>query len=220
MEYSHSSRPAFAVPRGPWLVLAVIACSMTWGCQFRTYAGRGGALGGLLGAGVGAAIGEANDNPLAGAAIGSAVGAMTGGAVGESIDEVDARNQARVEGLRREFAENGLSVQDVVHMSQAGLGDLVIAQQIQAQGLREPILPEQLIWLKQQGVSDTVMAAMQAAGGSPIAASTSVAAPPPVIVEEYHFGPSWGWGLGPRCGPGFPRHRGRGGVSWGVTIGN
>lgn len=57
-------------------------------------------------------------------------------------------------------AASGLSADDVIKMSKAGLGDGIIVQQIRKNGQAFDLTPDQLIQLKLAAVSDRVIAAM------------------------------------------------------------
>lgn len=158
------------------------------GCRSPYYADQGALLGGLAGAGVGAAIGEHNDNPLAGAAIGAVVGTLTGAAIGDNIDHDVARNNAIIEQRMGQRLAGAVSIPQVVSMTRAGLSDDVIITHIQANGVAQRPQTGDLIALKEQGVSDRVINAMQSQ--APIAYATPLPPPrpTPVIVEEYYYG--------------------------------
>lgn len=208
--------------RCSYLILLLLFVVGT-GCKSPYHADKGAALGGLTGAAVGAAIGEHNDNPLAGALIGGVVGTITGNAIGESIDEDIARNNAIIEQHIGRRLAGATKLDDVVAMTHAGLGDQVIVTHIQSHGVVQPPNAQDLIFLKQQGVSDVVLNALQ--NQQPITAQAP--APParparPVIIEEHHyvrpayFGP-------PPYHYRYHRHYGprhRKGVHWGISVGN
>ena len=161
--------------------LAVISCVCLFstGCS-QYYAHRGAAWGGLTGAGVGAAIGKANGNTLAGTAIGSAVGAVTGAAVGDAIDEVNYRNEQQ-----RVAQASYATPTDIASMANAGIGSDVIIQHVQANGFSGPLNSADLIWMKQQGVQDDVLRALQDSS-RPVAAAVPIE-PPPMVVEEHYY---------------------------------
>lgn len=204
--------------RSLWLVAAA-ALVLAAGCRSPYYADHGALAGGLVGAGAGAAIGQHNGNALAGAVIGSAVGAITGNAVGESIDEDIARNNAIIEQrMGRQFS-GAVTTTDVVAMSQSGLSEEVIVTHIRANGMAQRPQAGDLIALKNQGVSDRVINAMQQPP-VPRVSQPVYAAPPPVIVEEHYYGRPY---YGPP--PGYWRHHHHGhhrhhrpGVSWGFSF--
>ncbi|MFO0882890.1 MAG: glycine zipper domain-containing protein [Pirellulales bacterium] len=142
------------------LVLTISASAMA---QQPNYTRRGTIVGGLLGAGAGAAIGDGHDRAGTGALIGAAVGAIGGGAIGNSMDNtvtrerVNAENQyyqGLNEGRTQQALANGVTPQDVVAMTQAGLGDDVIATQVRSAGLARPVAMNDLIYMRRAGVSD------------------------------------------------------------------
>ena len=182
------------------------------GCAMDTYGGRGAALGGLSGAAVGAAIGDHSNNALLGSAVGALAGATVGSAVGNQVD-ADVQ-QARFEATQMTQQNMSATLNQVVGMSQQGVSNEVIVNQIRTQGVPRPITSNEVIQLKQQGVSDQVIAALQMS--SPVQ-PVSYAAQSPVIVEEIHH---WGppvvyrpYRRGYSCAP--PHHRG--GLSWGFS---
>ena len=202
-------------------LLIGITCA---GCRSPYYADKGALLGGLTGAGVGAAIGEAtNGKGAAGALVGSAVGAMTGTLIGEGLDEINAKNQAMIEERMGRAMVGAATIQDTVDMTQAGLSDDVIINYLRGNGLTGQLQANDLIYLKQEGVSDAVVRAMQELTN--VAATMPVAVAPgptPMIVEEhYHSSPPWFYRPHPRWGyhyrHGRPR---RNNVSWGFSFGN
>jgi hypothetical protein len=87
-----------------------------------------------------------------------------------------------------------LGVTDVAQMAQAHVSDDVILAQIQATGATFRLSAEDIIWLKQNGVSDRVIQQMQASGAAapgPIAivapAPVYVVDPPPRVYVGYGF---------------------------------
>lgn len=188
------------------------------GCKSPYHADKGAAVGGLTGALAGAAIGEHNDNPLAGALIGGAVGMIAGNAIGESIDEDIARNNAIVEQRMGRRLAGATQLEDVVAMTQAGLGDQVIVTHIQSHGVVQPPTAQDMIFLKQQGVSDVVINTLQSQ--PPITAERVGPPARPVIVEEHHYVQPAYFGPPPRH---YRYHRHyhpshRKGVHWGVSV--
>ena len=166
------------------LFLATIcSISLCSGCRSQSYSGKLALVGGLAGTGAGAAIGERNGNPIAGAVIGGTIGTLAGNAIGQSVDADIARNNAIIEQQLGWRLAGAVTNSDVVSMSQAGLGDDVITTHIRANGVAHPPTVNDMIALKQQGVSDRVINEMQKPPLFPI--------PPPrtgpVVVEEYHY---------------------------------
>ncbi len=200
------------------LPLLLLLALSTAGCQATNYAQRGAALGAATGALTGAAIGKNNGNTGAGAVIGTAMGALTGAAIGEGVDEDIARNNTIIQDrLGRQLA-GAVTVDDVVTMTRASLSDDVIITHIRANGVIQRPQPEDLIKLSTNGVSDTVIKAMQTAT-PPAPPQTPMPRSAPVIVEEHHYVTP----PRPHCHPwyhhGRPRPR-RPGFHWGVTFGH
>ena len=185
------------------------------GCRSPYRSDQGALLGGLGGAGLGAIIGKQTGNTGAGAVIGAAAGAITGAAVGNELDEIDARNRAMIEQqMGRKISAAAVTMHDVVSMSQAGVGDELIVTHLRSHGMAAPPSAQQIIELKQAGVSDRVVQAMQTSPlpptGPPPGAPVIGA---PVIIEEHYYGPPrpyW-----PRGYWGGYRHRG---PRWGVGV--
>lgn len=210
-------RPCISRP----CLVAVLLLAAT-GCRSPYYADRGALFGGLTGAGVGALAGKAAGNTGAGAVIGTAVGALAGAAVGENIDADLARSRAEIEARMGRQMIGAVTPQDVIAMTQAGLSDDVIVTHIRANGVAQPMQVGDLIGLRNMGVRDSVINAMQqtpprgaqmAAAGQPIAVYPGY--PPPVVVAPPYY-PVWG---PPPPAAGFyyrsyPRSR----ASWGVSV--
>lgn len=167
------------------LPLAFVTALMA-GCRSPYYADRGAAVGALTGAGVGAAIGSAKGDTAPGAVIGTAVGALTGALIGEGLDEVNARNQALIEERLGRRIVGAATIQDTIAMSQAGLGDDVIINYLRGNGFTGQLSAQELIRLKQEGVRDAVIGAMQQT--PPVVVMPPVSSSPPVIVEEHYYG--------------------------------
>ena len=180
---------------------------------------RLGILGGLAGAGIGAAIGEDGGDAVPGAVIGGAIGLLSGAGIGGAIDQQEYRNQAHQAAIAQHQAQ-AVSMADVVSMTHAGLGDAVIIDHIRARGVTHRLNASDLIVLKQQGVSDAVLSAMQ---DFPHAAPVVRQTRPVIVQEHYYTHPSPAWWhhrhvhshyrYGPPC-------RSRSNVHWGISFGN
>src|SRR5262245_20045722 len=130
------------------------------GCQSMNYAQRGGVLGGLAGAGIGAAAGESGGDAVPGALIGGAGGALAGSVIGDGVDADVARKQEIEARIGRRLA-GAVTADDAIAMTRAGLSDEVITSHIRANGVAKPLQVNDLIYLRNQGVSDAVIKAMQ-----------------------------------------------------------
>jgi hypothetical protein len=201
--------------------MLILAFTAT-GCQSMSHTDRGAALGALTGALAGGAIGNNNGNTAAGAVIGGAVGALAGTAIGSGVDAEIARNQALIEQRVGRTMEGAVSVQDVMTLSQAGLGDEVIVTHVRANGVAQRPSPQDLIALSQMGVSQPVIQALQTTPPpAPPLPPPVMESPRTVIVEQYRY-------LPPPPPPPFwyhgHYHRGRrpsgSSVHWGLSIRN
>jgi hypothetical protein len=139
------------------LLPALFAC----GCSSMSDTDKGILGGGALGAGVGALLGSAVHRPGAGAAIGAGVGAVTGGLVGNASDKEKAA-EARAAAAT---ARGPLGLTDVVALAQQHISDEVIIQQIRTTGSVYNLSPNDIVYLKQNGVSDAVVQEMQMSAG-------------------------------------------------------
>jgi Glycine zipper len=188
------------------------------GCQSPYYADRGALLGGLTGAGVGAVVGDATGNAGAGALIGTALGAVTGAAVGEGIDADLARSRAEIEARMGRSLQGAVTPQDVIAMTQAGLSDDVITTHIRAHGVAQPLAVNDLIGLRNMGVRDGVIHAMQQ---SPPRAAPMTAVypayplPPREVIVEQVYSP---WYPPPPAAFHYHHRRPHGRMSWGVMV--
>jgi hypothetical protein len=174
---------------GAWIVAAVGFV----GCASPYHADRGALMGGALGAGTGALIGDAVGSPLAGAAIGAGVGALSGAAIGGGLDDIEARNRAEIQArLGHQIPPGAVTIGDVMAMTQAGVEEPLIVSHIQANGAARPLTSQDLIQLRQAGVSPAVIQQLQTARPPVMARSAPPPyphPPPAVVIEEYHYGP-------------------------------
>lgn len=139
-------------------ILTAAALLASTGCSTMNNTEAGALGGGIIGGGLGTVIGAASGNPLAGAAIGGASGALLGGVVGNAEDRQERRE---VQAVQQWQARNQMTVQDVVSMTHQHVGDRIIIQQMATTYSNFEIRPEDITYLKQQGVSDAVIMAMQ-----------------------------------------------------------
>ena len=203
------------------VIVLLLLFAGTLGCQSPHYGQNRNRndlalFGGLAGAGIGAALSKGNSNTGENALLGAAVGALSGAVVGDHMDEVEARNQTLFQQhLGRQLA-GATTIEDVIALSQAGLGDDVIRAHLVRHGIARPLSTQDLILLKQQGVSDGVIQAMQV---PPRPAVTSTLHTPVIVEEHYHAGPPFPYFYHRH----YPRRRcfgPRPGFSWGVSFSN
>ncbi len=192
---------------GTFGLIAVVAAAGS-GCSTMNNTERGAVGGGVVGTALGTAVGAATGRPLAGAAIGAAAGTATGALIGNGADKEEARNRevAQAAALADAQAQaQRLGIADVIGLAQAGHSDTVIINQIRSTRSTFQLVPTDLDMLKNAGVSQRVIAEMQAARPSPArvvvreAAPVVYEAPPAVVVRPapvYVVGPPR-----PHCGP-------------------
>lgn len=201
----------------PWCAPLAFAALATLGCRSPYYQDRGTAVGGLGGAGIGALVGSASGHAGTGALIGAGVGALTGNVVGGALDDIEARNRAEIAAsMGRPVAPGAATPAEVVAMSRAGVNPQLIVNYINTSGVAQPIGPQDVIYLTQQGVPPDVIQAMQTPRVAQAPAVVVPGPPPgPVIIEDAYYGP-------PPCyprpcfgpGPCGPR------VGWGISFSN
>ena len=201
---------------GRWIALVVGLC----GCQSPFYADKGAGVGALAGAGAGYLVGDAVGNEAAGTLVGAGLGALTGGLAGQAIDDVQAQNRAEIAAqLGRQVQAGAATIEEVVSLTRAGVDPTLIQNYVRTSGMTRPLSAQDVIYLHNNGVSTTVIQAMQTPAAPQMVAGAPVPAAGPVIVEEHYYPgyppppPFWG------PGPGYHRHcRGGPQVSWGVSV--
>ena len=168
-------------------VLLVIASVSTTQAQLNNTQ-RGALTGGAAGAVIGGIIGNQNDETPEGALIGGAVGAIAGSILGKQEDRAQYQQQAfqqhRAQVQATRFA-NGVSINDVVTLSQTGVAEGLVIQQIQQYGIQQQVGVNEIVFLHQQGVNNNIIAAMQQARfagavPAPVVAAQPVLSGPPI----------------------------------------
>ncbi len=143
-------------------ILAIGFCILFTGCESK--AGTGA----LAGAGVGALAGGLIGGNAAGVLIGGAVGAATGAVIGAALDSEDRdkleRNSPGT--LQKIDGRQQLSLHDIEEMAKNGIQDDVIIAQIQNTNSVFYLTSEEIVELKQSGVSDKVLEFMIKTGGN------------------------------------------------------
>jgi hypothetical protein len=170
-------------------LLAALACiSAGSGCASMNHTEQGALTGGVIGTGAGTVIGAATGRPLLGAALGAAVGTGAGALVGNEADKDDARRKdiaqaAALEDAR--YQQQRMGVSDVIRMTRDNYSPQIIINQIRTTRSTFDLTLSDLDMLKNNGVSDSVIAEMQAARGAPAPAKVYVREPRQVIYEPY-----------------------------------
>lgn len=193
------------------MLLAAILTGMSGGCAHMNHTQAGALTGTAIGTVAGAMIGGHNGSAAAGAILGGMTGTGVGALAGSAEDAREERDLALYE---RDAAiahasysatvEAPLTNFDLVRLAQSGVSDEVIVNMIQTRGGNFDLGTNSVISLKQNGVSDRVIMAAQAA---PLPRMREPRLPPPssrssvVIVERpaptaavvVGAGPCWGY---------------------------
>ena len=121
----------------------------------------GAVVGGASGSLIGAAIGSGEGKTGEGALIGGLIGAAAGGVLGKQSDRADDIRQYQYQQQQVQARQAAITLDQVIQMSQSGLSPSVIVNQINSQGIWSRPTTNDLIILKQNGVSDQVISALQ-----------------------------------------------------------
>lgn len=146
-------------PRWQWLagsflpfgLLLVTGCATTQWSNTQ----KGAAAGAAAGAGLGAIVGHQSGETGKGALIGAATGGLAGALIGDALGQSQTLKPA--EG-RSGYAP--VTVEDVIAMSKAGIGDEVVIAKIRSSGTVFDLSADRIIEVKEAGVSDRVIRAM------------------------------------------------------------
>jgi hypothetical protein len=144
------------------LILFTLCClvfASVLGCQTpqSTKTTEGALVGGLIGATGGGIIGQQSHHGAEGAAIGLAAGAVAGALIGSQMS-----NPGQPAQPAQQFSNpNQVTVQQVVDLTRQGVNEAVIIDKIRITNSRFTLTQADLDYLKQQGVSQNVINAMQ-----------------------------------------------------------
>lgn len=145
-------------------LLMVVAVSGLVGCQGMNHTQRGAGIGSALGAGLGAIIGHQSGHGLEGAAIGGLLGAGGGALAGNNKDMAEERDAAYMHAAHTEMMRDrdarAMKNEDVIHMARNNVSDQLIISTIRNRGGNFITSPDQVIYLKNNGVSEPVIQAM------------------------------------------------------------
>ena len=168
-----------------WMLLLTLGLSVvTTGCRNLNRTQNGALVGGGLGSLVGAVIGHQTGHTAGGAAIGALAGGLAGGLIGNAEDSREQRDAAIARENSRLADARALTNHDLVKMSQSGISDDLIISSVRTRGGRFDLGPDAIIGLKVQGVSDTVILAVQKSGNTAPVTTTVVHGAHAVIPSE------------------------------------
>jgi hypothetical protein len=110
-------------------------------------------------------VGKQLGNTGAGAAIGAITGLAAGGLIGKDEDLREERDNAQRQAAYQQDLRiregRAVSNDQIIQMSQAGLSDSIICNEIRTHGGKFDTSPNAIIYMQQAGVSNTVITAMQ-----------------------------------------------------------
>lgn len=146
--------------RSPTLILSIGIMLFVTGCQnAQTKAGEGAIIGGVLGAAAGGIIGHQSHHGGEGAAIGAAAGALTGAIVGSQIPKQGQTAQGTQ--AAQSANPNQMSMQQIIDLTNQGANENVIIDKIRLTNSRFNLSTDDINYLKQKGVTQRVIDAMQ-----------------------------------------------------------
>jgi len=136
------------------LLAVLIFTLVISGCQTnKTRIAEGAGIGGLVGAAAGGIIGHQSGHGVEGALIGGAVGAAGGAAMGSQIKKPQQNSPTA--------SSTQLSMNKIVELTKQGISSDEIISKIKATNSQYSLTAEDISYLKNQGVSQRVIEAMQ-----------------------------------------------------------
>lgn len=142
------------------LILCLALLTLNFGCQSsETRATEGTIIGTVLGAGAGYVIGKQSGHGGEGAGIGAAAGALGGLLIGSQIKKPGQAAQGT--GVQQGPNPNQMTIQQIVDLTKQGANEAVIIDKIHLTNSKFQLNPQDIDYLKQQGVSQNVISAMQ-----------------------------------------------------------
>jgi hypothetical protein len=141
--------------------------------------------GGVVGTAAGTAIGALTGRPAVGAVVGGLAGTATGALVGNEVDKDENRRKDIAQAAALADAQSQqqrMGLADVIALSRAGHSDQVIINQIRTTRSTFQLTASDLDMLKNEGVSQRVIAEMQAARAVP--ARVVVREPAPTVIYD------------------------------------
>ena len=149
-----------------WVRTALLPLLLTTGCAGMSNTDRGAVAGTAIGAGTGAVVGHALGNTGAGALIGGGLGLITGAVVGNDIDrKEDRRAVQQAVAVQAAEQRHWPSLTDIQRLSASGTHDTIVINEIRTTGAVYHLSPDDILWLQQNGVHDSVVSEMQATAG-------------------------------------------------------
>lgn len=148
------------------VVIGFVFLVAVCGCQSnQTRVGEGAVIGTVLGAAAGGIIGHQGHHGGEGAAIGAAAGALTGVLIGAQVKKPGQVNAGQPQQAQSSAAvnPNQMTAQQIVDLSKQGVHEAVIIDKIRLSNSKFTLTADDVANLKNQGVSQSVIAVMQGA---------------------------------------------------------
>ena len=191
----------------PSLFVAAIVCSTLLSAPVvtaQTNSQRDAVIGGVAGSIIGGIVGNQNDETPEGIAIGGVAGAIAGHVLGKAKDrnledqylyqqqaaQAAQRQHQREQHQQAVQFQKAISIQDAISLSNSGVSQQLIINQIHNNGVQQEIGVQEILLLHQNGVSELVINEMQQASiGAPISSAVvtqgpAVIAHPPAVVVK------------------------------------
>jgi hypothetical protein len=127
------------------------------GCSHMTPTDNGVVAGGATGAVVGGIAGHALGSTGAGAVLGAVAGGVTGGLIGNNVEKKQAQEAAA-----QAAAQAQVGMAEIIQMAQSHVGESVIVTKIRTSPTVYHLTSQDVLTLKQNGVSDVVVNEMMA----------------------------------------------------------
>lgn len=182
-------------------ITALMPVLVVAGCEGMSHTDKGVLGGAGVGALAGGLVGHALGNTGAGAAIGAVTGGIAGGVTGAAVDKAEAKAEARAVAAVQQ--RTALQLPDVAQMTQQGISDAVIIEQIRVSGAIYRLSSNDILWLQQNGVHEPVIREMQqTAYRAPAGRVVYTQAPVYVVDPYYPPPPPVGVGVGVVVGGG------------------
>lgn len=182
------------------------------GCRSMSRTQEGALVGGTAGATIGAVVGGQEGRPGTGAAIGGLIGTTVGALAGDAAD----RDERRIKQAQWEASQpvvGPMSLEEIVRLTERGVEDQIIINQIRTSGTRYHLTSENILWLQDNRVSSAVIREMQATARyrpRTIYMERDIYGAPPVVYERvpvfipygprpcypwpgFTFGATWGF---------------------------
>jgi hypothetical protein len=151
------------------VLLGLSFMAFSLGCQnTKTHAVEGGVIGGVVGAAAGGIIGHQMHRGAEGAAIGAAAGILGGALIGGQMEKPGqpaAAQQGQPASQNTPASQavnpNQMTIQQIGDLAKQGVNENVIIDKIRLTNSRFSLTANDISYLKQQGVSQKVIDAMQ-----------------------------------------------------------